>query len=167
MQQLADSTRSCGSCRACCKPWTVAEVGKYDSDWCPKSTPCNGCSIYKTRPAECKRFACLWLNGRGEDSDRPDILGVMMDAQDFAIGERAIAIFHLWEIEPRALEKPRIQAIIEANKDAGNIVILHRPIGITGYTREPILPQEHFSKREIREFGQIYDRWMRSLPPTT
>ena len=157
MQQLP-TTRSCGPCRGCCLPWAVPEVGKFDATWCPKSTPCNGCSIYETRPKACREFACLWLNGKGEENDRPDILGIMMDIEDFQLGSREVGILHLWEIEKGAMDKPRVLQITEANKRAGNIVAFHRPQGTDAYASNVCLPAEHFTKLEVALFNLTY-RW--------
>lgn len=155
MQQLP-TTRTCGPCRACCLPWAVPEVGKLDATWCPKSTPHNGCSIYSTRPLACKKFACIWLNGKGEESDRPDILGVMMDVEDMRIGKKEVCVFHLWEIEKGALDKRRVQQIAEANQRAGNIVILHRPRDANSFITSVFLSEAHFSKAELAEFELTY-----------
>ena len=156
MEQLL-SDRSCGSCRGCCKPFVVPEVGKYDAMWCPKSTPCNGCSIYATRPEACKKFACIWLNGLGEESDRPDILGVVMDVEDFHLGVREVAILHLWEIEAGAMNKPRIQQIAEANKNEGNnIVFYHYMLGENDYLNCVLVSMNHFTEEEILVFEETY-----------
>jgi len=157
MQQLP-TTRACGSCRGCCLPWAVPEVGKLDATWCPESTPCNGCRIYSTRPVACKKFACAWLNGKGEESDRPDILGVMMDIEDIQLGSKEVCIFHLWEIEKGAMDKRRVQQIAEANELVGNIVIFHRPRDAKSFISNTSMSNAHFSKAEIAQFELTYRR---------
>jgi Fe-S-cluster containining protein len=134
----------------------VPEVGKLDGNWCPKSTPCNGCSIYATRPEACKKYACVWLNGKGEDADRPDILGVIMDIEDFKIENRDVCIVHLWEIEKGAMEKPRVQAIAETNKRGGNIVISHLPQGTEAFVSTISIAREHFSSLDLALFKLTY-----------
>ena len=155
MQQLP-TTRTLGPFRGCCKPFAVEEVGKHDGGWCSKSTACNGCSVYETRPEECRKFACVWLNGLGETSDGPDILGVMMDVQDLQLGEREVGIFHLWEIEVGAMDRPRVQQMAEANKDVGMIVYYHRMLGEKNYRLYVELSRSQFSDTEIAEFEELY-----------
>ena len=157
MQQLP-TTRTCGACRGCCLPWAVPEVGKLDAAWCPKSTPGDGCTIYATRPDACKKFACVWLNGKGEESDRPDVLGVMMDFEDVRLGSKTVCVFHLWELEKNAMDKQRVRQIARANESAGNIVILHRPRDAKSYISTVRLSNAHFSKAEIAEFQLTYRR---------
>ncbi len=164
MDQLP-STRSCGACRGCCKPFAVPEVGKLDANWCPKSTPCNGCTIYDTRPEACRKFACIWLNGKGKEGDRPDILGVMMDIEDFPLGEREIGIVHFWEIEAGAIEKPRVREIANANRDAGLVIAYHHMLEEDAYRVEIRLSAKHFTLAEATLFDQTYRRQEHTAPP--
>lgn len=154
MQPLP-TTRSCGPCRGCCKPFAVREVGKHDASWCPKSTPRNGCSIYDTRPEACRKFACIWLNGLGVESDRPDILGVMIDVQDLHLGSREAGILHLWEIEAGAMNRPRVREIAEANKNEGLVVYYHHMFGDRGYRLRVELNANYFTDAEIALLVEI------------
>ena len=120
MSQL-QTGRVCGSCRGCCKPFEVPEVGKHDGGWCSKSTERNGCTIYDSRPEACSKFMCVWLYGLGEESDRPDILGVVIVPKEDTL--------HFWEIEPGSLNKPRIRQIADANKANGFAVHYHFMVG--------------------------------------
>ena len=52
--------RRCGSCTLCCKVMGVAGIAK------PQGVPCqhctmSGCSIYETRPDDCRQFHCRFL----------------------------------------------------------------------------------------------------------
>lgn len=66
--------RRCGSCTACCPlmDHLKAELGE-------DRRPC-GCRPFPGRKAGCGGFVCLWLDGFGEPSDRPDKLGVVLKA---------------------------------------------------------------------------------------
>jgi len=154
--QLPIITRSCGPCRACCKPFAVPEVGKHDAGWCPKSTQFHGCTIYETRPIACKKFACIWLNGKGEENDRPDLLGVMMDMEDFQLGERTIGILHLWEIKVGAIDSQRVRQIAEVNSNIGIVVVYHSMVGQNDYKAKIRLSREYFTLEEVELFQLIY-----------
>lgn len=88
------SSRSCGDCTACCKPYPVPEIGKKSGVWCEFCDPGKGCGIYEKRPAECRDFRCMWLNGGvgGEDA-RPDKLGFIVDIVFTEDGEEHIVRF--------------------------------------------------------------------------
>ena len=72
--------RSCGPCTACCTSLAI----KDDHLKKAAATPCphlcaDGCSIYTTRPTSCAAFRCAWLDGFGDDSDRPDLSGAIVE----------------------------------------------------------------------------------------
>ena len=77
------TTRSCGTCTACCDGWLTATI--YGHELKP-GVPCQfrapgGCSIYDRRPARpCRSFFCGWrLRGNPfPESFRPDRLGVVI-----------------------------------------------------------------------------------------
>ena len=60
--------RTCGSCSLCCKVMEIKELKKPMNKWCSHCAKGGGCSIYPTRPAECRTFDCLWL----KDESFPD-----------------------------------------------------------------------------------------------
>jgi hypothetical protein len=54
--------RSCGTCSLCCKLPRIGELEKPAGDWCSHCAPGReGCTIYQSRPAECRDFHCSWL----------------------------------------------------------------------------------------------------------
>src|SRR5215813_11866044 len=61
----AQSGRNCGSCALCCKLIGIAELNKPMGQWCPHCIKSGGCSIYETRPTECRTFNCEWLIAPG------------------------------------------------------------------------------------------------------
>lgn len=76
--------RACGECRACCEHIGVREelppphnevVGP-----CPLLCAA-GCSIYAKRPGACRQYLCGWRAGLGNECDRPDRAGWIIDLQ--------------------------------------------------------------------------------------
>lgn len=90
--------RSCGPCTACCTACQVSELQK------PANVPCvhlradpPGCARYDSRPPSCQRFACEWLQGYGDDNDRPDLSGVVFSAHQHPGGMRYLVLIELRE----------------------------------------------------------------------
>lgn len=94
--------RSCGKCVACCVYFPVSELDKKaytpcrmlkerkemqtDSDGMPLMFPISyrlgtekNCTSHRTRPAVCSGYFCAWLEGQGEEGDRPDKAGIIFD----------------------------------------------------------------------------------------
>ncbi len=75
--------RVCGSCTECCTALSIPVILK------PAGTPClnlipkpgHGCEVYEDRPAACRDFKCLWLQGM-PGAERPDASGVMFTVTD-------------------------------------------------------------------------------------
>ena len=151
------TSRSCGPCNACCKPFIVPEVEKLDGRWCKHCIIGKGWNIYANRPYACRAFACIWLNGKGAEGDRPDRLGVFFDVEDFTIGKRAVGILHVYEIEEGATDHPRVQQILEVNLDAGFIVFGHLAEG-DAYNTRIRMRKELFTEEETRVFTESYDK---------
>jgi hypothetical protein len=64
--------RSCDGCTACCKLVAVAELNKPAQSWCDHCSIGKGCTIYETRPEDCRTFYCGWLlDERIADAWRP------------------------------------------------------------------------------------------------
>ena len=54
--------RSCGECSLCCKLLRIEAFNKPVGTWCSHCAPGRGgCTIYETRPTECRDFYCAWL----------------------------------------------------------------------------------------------------------
>lgn len=114
--------RSCGNCTACCFTHAVTEVNTNAGEWCNKCSK-NSCSIYAARPIACRVYECWWLKGKGEESDRPDLSGFVMDGMD--IPGQSVGIVNLWEFVPGALNSRRALQIAQAIVDQGEVVGLH------------------------------------------
>jgi hypothetical protein len=53
--------RSCDGCTMCCKLFDIPSVPKTAGAWCRHCDIGKGCSIYETRPQECRVFFCQYL----------------------------------------------------------------------------------------------------------
>ena len=50
--------RNCDGCTLCCKVMSIYELEKPQGKWCRHCTVGVGCSIYGSRPTECRQFLC-------------------------------------------------------------------------------------------------------------
>jgi len=73
--------RECGTCMACCTYLEIEMVGSGARKPCKfsKKDACGSCSIYDGRPSVCRDFSCVWLDGYGNDSSRPDKSGILAE----------------------------------------------------------------------------------------
>lgn len=88
--------RTCGDCIVCCVYPSINTdtLVKRGCDHCPNLNLSNPvevnvmqlsseepvkCQIYSDRPDVCKGYTCLWLQGHGEEQDRPDRSLVLID----------------------------------------------------------------------------------------
>ena len=82
-----EQTRECGECDLCCK-WLFHDV--YGQQVSPKN-PCrfikNGCSIHPNRPAQCKRYFCMWAQGVLPEWMYPKDIGVMVSVKNWPHGQ--------------------------------------------------------------------------------
>jgi hypothetical protein len=86
----------------------VDALKKLGGTACEHQVPGVGCGIYDSRPAICRSYRCLWLQGGLRDGDRPDRLGALLDLVS-AGGAPRLAIH---EASAGAFERsPRLQEI--------------------------------------------------------
>lgn len=83
--------RQCGECQACCEVEAVETVKKPMFARCEHQCAL-GCGIYESRPAECRNFQCLWLQGHFGKHHRPDKCGIMLDISNEPEGRRIVAL---------------------------------------------------------------------------
>lgn len=121
--------RSCGSCTACCTIVGVAELEKPPGKPCVHEVPKVGCRIYADRPASCRTYQCLWLLGALDDQeDRPDRLGVVLDAYRLEDGSTGTVA---WEAEPGGFARAKERLAPFARKWVG--LVPPRPILVRWY----------------------------------
>lgn len=146
MIELPAITRSCGGCTACCKTHIDDRMKIIGGEYCDFCQVGRGCSIYERRPFGCQVYRCIWVCGKGEESDRPDRLKIVIDMKVVEFQGNEITAVNLWEVAEGAINQPRAQQIMVANLEAGNIVV-HRP-----YRDVPTyyFPKGMFSEEEQR-----------------
>jgi len=94
----------------------VDELRKLGGVPCPelRADP-PGCGIHQIRPGICRRYQCLWLQGKLDEEDRPDRLGAVVDLAS----QMGIAHLSIREAEPGALDRsPRLRAIADRFREA-------------------------------------------------
>ncbi len=112
--------RNCGTCSACCRWPSVAEIDK------PAREPCrflekqaHHCTRYDTRPEACSAYHCTWIRGHGSsinNRDRPDSCGVLIDRRSTQFGVVLVAK----SLTPGAAMSPKGQKAIErTTRDEG------------------------------------------------
>ena len=152
--ELPVITRSCGGCTACCKTHIGDDMKIQGGEYCDHCQIGKGCSIYEARPFACQVYRCLWVCGKGEESDRPDLLKVVMDLKAVNFQGNDIVALNFWETQEGAVDQLRVQRIMVANIEAGNVVV-SRP-----YQDEPTyyFPKGMFSAKEQQDFIETLQR---------
>ena len=104
-----ETPRACGPCSLCCTLLRVDELAKLGGTPCVHQLAGAGCAIHPRRPAVCRSYRCLWLQGRLGPGDRPDRLGAVLDLA--SRGGFPELVVH--EAEPGALERSaRLREIV-------------------------------------------------------
>jgi hypothetical protein len=112
--------RACGGCDACCSTIGVRDVPgmgpKPAHTRCAHQSP-SGCGIYEGRPQACRTYRCAWLEGQGDDGDRPDRAGLILDA----LGGMAV---RAREVFRGAFDRARVKTRLRELHAAGLVVRL-------------------------------------------
>lgn len=123
--------RVCGDCQVCCMALGVPNIDDNKPEWqiCSQQF-FGGCRKYNDRPQECKVFTCSWIEGAGEETDRPDLLGAMFSANYteqlghwvtvHIINEEAKK---LPQIRGRIFEQMKKNVVIEVTKADGHKIL--------------------------------------------
>ena len=82
-----EQIRECGECDLCCKYLTHEVYGQHITPDNPCRFLKNGCSIYKNRPPQCKRYACMWLQGVLPEWMFPKDLGIIVSVKNWTNGK--------------------------------------------------------------------------------
>ena len=138
--------RRCDECTACCFALEVKKLDKSINVWCQFCQPASGCRIYHQRPRECRQYKCQWLTGLGEESDRPDRSGFILDyANNWLSG---INLLRFWEWQEGSLGQEASLLLTKKCLDLG--------IAVLGAFKDQRLlifetPQEVFSDKIRRD----------------
>ena len=146
--------RKCGTCSACCRWPSVAEIAK------PARVPCRflekqgfRCKIYKSRPEACAAYSCTWLRGKGATKDRPGTCGVLIDRRSTQFGVVLVAK----SLTPgAAMSSKGKRAIERTTRDEGrSLVVIDDDERIIAAAGPPDFIKEVMSKgQDIRLGGK-------------
>lgn len=71
--------RECGTCTMCCKMFEIPSIAKAAGEWCPDCAIGKGCTVYETRPTECRDFFCHYRLDRDVPEHwKPERSGMVM-----------------------------------------------------------------------------------------
>ena len=86
------SIRACEACSVCCEILEIPTLKKPKKTLCSNVCSTGGCSIYDTRPEECRTFQCLWSEGFTGPGQRPDKSGIMAYYVDTQYGRTLLIL---------------------------------------------------------------------------
>jgi hypothetical protein len=140
------NNRKCGICSVCCTVGYVPELKKPAYTRCTHvdTNACGSCKIFDKNflPDTCKNYNCAWIQGWGEDYDKPNKNNVMI-TDNILENQR---YFTCIELEENAIfshpAKKMIEEIVSEMKipmivskygmkppyDTGDYVIIHESI---------------------------------------
>ena len=90
------------------------------------------CSVYKTRP--CPKYTCAWLDGYGEEEDRPDKSLVMFDNKN-----RMINAYQARPLSPDHEKTPEGKDVIERMSKS---------------LKKPVVVMNFYERRIVRVVGR-------------
>lgn len=96
------------------------------------------------------------MKGLFKECDRPDILGVMLDGENFQLIDREVTVVNFWEIEKGSIFKSRVTEISENLKSRGFIVVFRRILDEHHTESSYDLSVEFFTADEMVWFAQEY-----------
>ena len=126
---IAETSRTCGACSACCYVLGVERIGKPGWQACSLHKKGKGCTVHgkEERPLECSTYECLWLAGLGERRDRPDRSGLIFDVPDSILTNplyQGIRTMICREAVPGAIESKRGQQLLSRLRENNTVVLL-------------------------------------------
>lgn len=97
-------SRECGDCNICCIETSIIEKDLEKPRFVPCKHLCTngkGCSIYNDRFTICREYECGWKLGLGNDNQRPDKSGIILDIKMYNNKSYILAR----EVDQNAFEK--------------------------------------------------------------
>lgn len=148
MSEAEDPLRSCGGCTACCYTHAVGEIRKYEFSDCPDCTSA-GCAIYESRPRACGAYFCLWaLQGVGNDTERPDKIGVVCNTLYTRFSDDDPPSILMLEARTDALTEMGAQSLLARVLASGTSVR-------TGSRDSSPRYAYHVSRRSMKAYGEL------------
>ncbi len=144
--------RECGACSVCCTVLRVDELAKPADRDCRHQRGEQGCAIHPSRPAVCRGYHCLWLQGGLEEGERPDRTGGLVDLEPDGLGVR----LGIREIRPGVFDaSPALRAIAERYREQMPVRVI--PHGDPGDADRPfrVLQAEGLEHRVHGEWVEV------------
>jgi hypothetical protein len=116
----------CGECTACCTALAVGEIGKAQNESCQHICE-QGCSIYETRPASCRKYECIWLYSQSKTPFppewRPDRLGAVIEGTITNAGP----VIVVRELHPGAADEEKVRQVYTylSSLSKGSVMVVH------------------------------------------
>jgi len=114
--------RDCGGCTACC--WSMGVASLTPPFESCRHIDGRGCLIYDTKPEDCTKFRCLWLDDVDmPDEARPDLIGVIF----YLIVDPVDGSDHLAarSSAPGGIQRTSAQTLIEIASRRMEVSIVH------------------------------------------
>lgn len=109
--------QECGECTLCCQLLEIKETESNVCENCKHVIPDKGCTIYISRPQECRNFQCSWsLHKQAHKNMRPDKCHMIFEN----INENIV----LGTLDPNYKLNDLLMAQIQAFQQAGNSIVL-------------------------------------------
>ena len=93
---VAEGSRECGSCYACCTWLGIEELKKWTGQpcrhLCGGNDPSKRCSIYDKRPTACAEYTCMWKQGYGPDELQPNRSGILLTGYQSEINAGGVSV---------------------------------------------------------------------------
>lgn len=114
--------RPCDGCSACCTTLGVPAAQTKSGETCQHVSVSGGCSIYATRPTDCREYACGWKMGIGSNEQRPDKVGFTITPARAELGLSPAWLVHeLWK---GAATAPEAEALLQSLADPHIVVVM-------------------------------------------
>jgi Fe-S-cluster containining protein len=133
----------------------VDELSKPAGRDCIHQRGAAGCGIHEKRPAICRGYRCLWLQGGLEDDERPDRSGGIVDLESLGTGVQLA----IREIRPGAFDaSPALQAIAERYREQMPVRIVDTQDLMNADRSFRVLLADGIEHRVAGEWSEVHQR---------
>ena len=94
-------------------------------EWCENCDKGNGCSVYDTRPDECKNFDCLWKKQKLPEYLRPDNCGIMFEL----LYEKPVYVGFVVPEKDDTWQTDDMMLLVSKINEVGDSVVIRTPEG--------------------------------------
>jgi len=132
--------RECAECSACCNVYHIDGLFPESPRWvdCYHQGE-RGCGIHghPKRPPACGGFLCMWLDGWGEEDDRPDRLGLVLDYNRARPRIDVVESVTAIEAAPGRSDEPRARARLRELRAVLKVLLVpHGARGLDNFGHE-------------------------------